>query len=150
MPLFHEDTGTHRGVLIIKTHQQAPFTMAIISSLSSRTTSPPSKTQKWTFALENFHFSGKNISACVCIHAQDWSSVYAPGPLALINATIFLRVQDAFQFILNYGPLKPCTNCSHQYEERMTLIYIHLIHFPFLYFQWKSLKRKKAQQLIFS
>ena len=29
------------SVLIIKTHQQGPFTMAIISSPSSRTTSPP-------------------------------------------------------------------------------------------------------------
>jgi hypothetical protein len=41
MPLFHGDSGTH-SVLTIKTHQQGPFTMAIISSQSSRTTSPPS------------------------------------------------------------------------------------------------------------
>ena len=41
MPLFQGDSGTH-SVLTIKTHQQGPFTMAIISSQSSRMTSPPS------------------------------------------------------------------------------------------------------------
>ena len=36
------ETVVPRSVLIIKTHQQGPFTMAIISSQSSRMTSPPS------------------------------------------------------------------------------------------------------------
>ena len=51
-------TVVPRSVLIIKTHQQGPFTMAIISSLSSRTTLPPSygiKNGAWRTNISSSH-----------------------------------------------------------------------------------------------
>ncbi len=42
MPPLHGESGTPYRLLISKTHQQRPFTMAIISSVSSNTILPPS------------------------------------------------------------------------------------------------------------
>ncbi len=52
------ETVVPRSVLIIKTHQQGPFTMAIISSPSSRTTLPPScgiKNGAWRTNISSGH-----------------------------------------------------------------------------------------------
>ena len=45
---------------------------------------------------------------------------------------------------------KKCSHCIYQYEKITTHICVHLMHFPFLYFQWMSLMWTKARYLIFS
>ena len=53
---------------------------------------------------------------------------------ASFKVIIFVRVHDAFLYILYYGQLKKSSNCIHQYEKIMTLTCVHLIHFPFSLF----------------
>ena len=83
-------------------------------------------------------------------HIVVTTSVYAPGPLALINAIIFVRVQDAFLYTLYYGLLKRMLQSQPSKWKISTLICVHLIHFPFLYFQWnKSVMWKKLNTCFF-
>ena len=79
-----------------------------------------------------------------------YTSVYRSGPLGLINPVIFLCVQHAFLYILCFGPQKKCSSCSYEYDKIMTLFCVHLTHFPFLYFLWKSWMWIEAWYFIFS